>query len=255
MQHTGMSVEVIPIEGLPIIHKDDDLPYMITDLFTFADGDILIIASSVYSKSKGHIIELDRINPSEKATQIASRTGEDPRFIQVVLDQSEDIILEFPFVLSVLPHGHVGVRAGVDNSNVEDGFVIILPPNPMAAADEIRRDINKITGRDVRVIVTDTCGRAFRRGQTGTAIGWSGMPGLSDYRGTTDLFGTVLEITEEAVVDEIAGFANFIMGESDRGVPAVVFRGCGSWKGHDEIYFPEEIDIIRKLLKNVSTSG
>ena len=170
-----MSVEVIPIEGLPIIHKGDDLPNMITGLFTFEDGDILIVASSVYSKSKGYMIELDKIEPTARAISIASRTGEDPRFIQVVLDQSEEIILEYPFVLSVLPHGHIGVRAGVDNSNVENGIVIVLPPDPMAAADDIRIEINRLTGRDVRVIVTDTCGRAFRRGQTGNAIGWSGM--------------------------------------------------------------------------------
>lgn len=244
-----MSVEVIPIEGLPIIHKGDDLPNMITGLITFEDGDILIVASSVYSKSKGYMIELDNIEPTPRAISIASRTGEDPRFIQVVVDQSEEILLEYPFVLSVLPHGHIGVRAGVDNSNVENGIVIVLPPDPMAAADDIRREINRLTGRDVRVIVTDTCGRAFRRGQTGNAIGWSGMHAISDYRGQTDLFGRVLEITEEAVVDEIAGFANFIMGESDQGIPAVVFRGCGNWTGHDDIYFPEEIDIFRNLLK------
>jgi len=251
VQQTGMSVEVIPVEGIPIIHEGDDLPRIIAGLFTFEDGDILIIASSVYSKSKGHTIELDKIKPSKKAIEIASGTGEDSRFIQVVLDQSEDIILEYPFVLSVLPHGHIGVRAGVDNSNVEKGTAIILPPDPMAAAEEIRDAIYRLTGKDVRTILTDTCGRAFRRGQTGTAIGWSGLPAISDYRGKTDLFGTVLEITEEAVVDEIAGFANFIMGESDRGIPAVVFRGCGSWNGHDEIYFPEETDIIRGLLKKL----
>ncbi|HQN91426.1 MAG TPA: coenzyme F420-0:L-glutamate ligase, partial [Methanoculleus sp.] len=102
--------------------------------------------------------------------------------------------------------------------------------------------------KDVRVIITDTCGRAFRRGQTGIAIGWAGMTAIDDYRGDTDLFGHVLTITEEAVVDEIAAFANFVMGESHQGVPAVVFRNCRTWKGHDAVYFTPEEDIIRAAL-------
>jgi len=150
--------------------------------------------------------------------------------------------------------GHVGVRAGVDQSNIEDGMVIFLPPDPMAAADEIREDIRKRTGQPVGVIITDTCGRSFRRGQTGNAIGWSGMTAIRDFRGDTDLFGHILKITEEAVVDEIAGFANFVMGESNNGVPAVVFRNCPSWTGHDNLYFSPDEDIIRKSLKSAKTN-
>jgi coenzyme F420-0:L-glutamate ligase / coenzyme F420-1:gamma-L-glutamate ligase len=118
----------------------------------------------------------------------------------------------------------------------------------MAAAAEIRDAIRRIVGKDVRVIITDTCGRSFRRGQTGIAIGWAGMTAINDYRGDTDLFGHVLQITEEAVVDEIAAFANFVMGESHQGVPAVVFRNCKAWKGHDAVYFTPEEDIIRAAL-------
>lgn len=103
-------------------------------------------------------------------------------------------------------------------------MVIFLPRDPMAAADEVREEVYSITGKNIGVIITDTCGRSFRRGQTGHAVGWSGMTAIRDFRGDTDLFGHVLKITEEAVVDEIAGFANFVMGESNNGVPAVVFR-------------------------------
>jgi coenzyme F420-0:L-glutamate ligase/coenzyme F420-1:gamma-L-glutamate ligase len=128
-------------------------------------------------------------------------------------------------------------------------MVIFLPPDPMEAAGDLRREFHKISGRDVGVIITDTCGRSFRRGQTGNAIGWSGMPAIRDFRGDVDLFGHVLKITEEAVVDEIAGFANFVMGESNNGVPAVIFRNCNPWKGHDNLYFSKDEDITRKLLK------
>ncbi len=246
-----MSIEVLPVEGLPVFHPGDDLAAEICSKIDLVKGDILCIASSVYSKSKGHIRILDDIVPTEKAKEIARRCGEDERFIQVVLDETGEVILEYPFVLSRMSFGHTGVRAGVDNSNVERGTVIVLPPDPMAAAEEIRERLREITGTDIRVIITDTCGRSFRRGQTGVAIGWAGMDAINDFRGDHDLFGRVLEITEEAVVDEIAAFSNFIMGESDRGIPAVVFRNCPEWNGHNELYFEPECDITMKAYKKL----
>ncbi|HNQ30542.1 MAG TPA: coenzyme F420-0:L-glutamate ligase [Methanolinea sp.] len=245
-----MHIQVEGIEGLPLIHKGDDLPALICELTPFNDGDILSIASSVYSKAKGYTKRLADITPTARAIRIADRTREDPRFIQAVLDASTDILLEYPFVLSEVSTGHIGVRAGVDQSNIEDEMVIFLPPDPMAAADEVREEVYSITEKNIGVIITDTCGRSFRRGQTGHAVGWSGMTAIRDFRGDTDLFGHVLKITEEAVVDEIAGFANFVMGESNNGVPAVVFRNCGTWQGHDDLYFRREEDILRKLLEN-----
>ncbi len=215
------------------------------------DGDIICIASTVISKAKGYTRHLKDITPGDRATRIAQKTGEDPRFIQVVLDQACDVLIETPFTLTEVPCGHVGVRSGVDASNVEDGLVITLPPDPMKEADEIREAIKSLTGKECGVIVTDTCGRSFRRGQTGHAIGWSGMTAIRDFRGDSDLFGHTLEITEEAVVDEIAGFANLIMGESNNGVPAVHFRGIPAWTGHNTIYFRPEEDVIRNALKKV----
>ncbi|MDN7023319.1 coenzyme F420-0:L-glutamate ligase [Methanoculleus sp. FWC-SCC1] len=247
-----MDIQVLGVRGLPLIQKGDDLPRLICERATFEDGDILCIASSVYSKAKGYTRRLDEIVPGERAERIAAGTREDPRFVQAVLDSSTEILLEYPFILSAVPCGHIGVRAGVDHSNIEDDRIIYLPPDPMAAAADIRDGVHRINGRDIGVIITDTCGRAFRRGQTGIAIGWSGMTAINDYRGDTDLFGHVLEITEEAVVDEIAAFANFVMGESHQGVPAVIFRNCGRWKGHDDIYFAAAEDIIRCALKETA---
>ncbi len=243
-----MSVQVTGITGIPLIKKGDNLPAIICANTTFADGDIICVASTIVSKSKGYIHALESIVPSADAQRIAARTREDPRFVQAVLDSSRDIIIEYPFILSELPFGHVGVRAGVDNSNIEGENIIVLPKDPMGEAKEIRETIRKITGKDVGVIVTDTCGRAFRRGQTGNAIGWAGMTAIRDFRGDHDLFGLELEITEEAVVDEIAAFSNFIMGESNNGVPVVKFSGCETWKGHDSLYFTKDEDLIRKSL-------
>lgn len=245
-----MTIEIIPVEGIPIVQPGDNVPAFIAGCLEIVEDDILCVASSVYSKSKGYLRLLEDIRPSERAEDIAKRCGEDPRFIQAVLDEADDIIIDYPFILCSLPHGHVGVRAGIDHSNVEDGRIIVLPPNPMEAADEIRDEIQKITGKNIRVILTDTCGRSFRRGQTGVAIGWSGMPAIQDYRGDKDLFGHTLEITEEAVVDELAGMVNFVMGESNRGVPAVICRNVPRWEGHNDLYFSPEEDITRNAMKN-----
>ena len=242
-------IQVIGVQGLPLIKASDNIAALICERTPVQDGDIISIASTIYSKAKGYTKALSSFTPSERALRLAKLNGEDPRFVQAVLDASSDIIMEHPFILSELPFGHIGVRAGVDQSNIEDGMVIFLPPDPMAAASEFKNEIKKISGKDVGVIITDTCGRSFRRGQTGNAIGWSGFTAIRDFRGDTDLFGHVLKITEEAVVDEIAGFANFVMGESNNGVPAVVFRNCPAWTGHDNLYFTKEEDITRKLLK------
>ncbi|MBP9008312.1 MAG: coenzyme F420-0:L-glutamate ligase [Methanospirillum sp.] len=239
------------MRGLPLIQKGDDLPRLIIEKCALEDGDIICIASTIISKAKGYTRNLNDVIPDDRATRIAEKTGEDPRFIQVVLDQACDVLIETPFTLTEVSCGHVGVRSGVDASNVEDGLVITLPADPMKEAEEIRTEIKDLTGKTCGIIVTDTCGRSFRRGQTGHAIGWSGMSAIRDFRGDSDLFGHTLEITEEAVVDEIAGFANLIMGESNNGVPAVHFRGIPAWTGHNDIYFKEGEDVIRKALKKV----
>jgi len=246
---TMENIQVMGVQGLPLIHAGDDIAALICKHVQLQDGDILCIASTIYSKAKGYTKKLSSFTPSERAERLGKMNGEDPRFVQAVLDASTDIILEHPFILSEMAFGHIGVRAGVDQSNIEDGMVIFLPPDPMQAAQDARDEIKAICGKETGVIITDTCGRSFRRGQTGHAIGWSGFTAIRDFRGDTDLFGHVLKITEEAVADEIAGFANFVMGESNNGVPAVVFRNCPKWTGHDNLYFRNDEDILKKVLK------
>ena len=243
------SIQIFGINGLKMIEKGDDIAALICDSTSLFAGDIVTIASTIISKAEGYTKELNSIVPGPDATRIAEKCGEEPAFMQVVLDEAVDVILEAPFTLTELPCGHVGVRSGVDNSNVEKGIVLYLPPDPMFAAKKLHDAFFEYTGIDVGVIITDTCGRAFRRGQMGHAIGWSGIAAIRDFRGDTDLFGHVLEITEEAVVDEIAGFANFVMGESNAGIPAVVIRGCSPWHGHDSLYFSKDEDIMRKALR------
>lgn len=245
-----MNIQIFGVEGLPIIKNGDDIPGLISERIDVQDHDILCLASSVYSKAKGYTRNLSDITASSDAIRIAAETGEDPRYIQSILDASTDVLLEKPFILCEVKGGHIGVRAGVDQSNIEGDAVIFLPPDPMAAARDIQSGILTHSGSLIGVIITDTCGRAFRRGQIGHAIGWAGITAIRDFRGDTDLFGHELLITEEAVVDEIAGIANFVMGESNNGVPAVVVRGADPWKGHNNLFFKKSEDFIRKAISH-----
>ena len=242
----GPSLQGYVIKGLPVIEPGDDLAALIKSLFSIQEGDILCLASTIVAKAEGRFRNLDDYLPSERAERIARQVGKDPRFVQAVLDQSEDVLLEEPFLLTKTHFGHIGVNAGIDQSNVGSGRILLLPKNPSHSAEELRRSLKK----DCAVIITDTCGRPFRSGVTGVAIGWAGISALQDWRGKLDLHGRPLEITLEAIVDEIASAANLLMGEAGDGTPAVVFRGLRLPSGGMEsVFMPEDSDVIRPLLR------
>lgn len=239
------SVSCHLVKGLPSIREGDDLAGMIVERFPLRDGDVVCIASTVVSKSEGRSKRLEEYVPSARATEIAEDLDKDPRFVQAVLDESEDVLLDRPFLLVATRFGHIGVNAGIDKSNVSMGRILLLPEDPTASADRIRRGLKK----DCAVIVTDTCGRPFRCGVAGVAIGWSGIAALRDWRGKRDLEGRELEITLEAIVDEIAGMANFLMGEGGDGTPVVVVRGLEHPRSGGGVFRPRELDVIRDRLK------
>lgn len=233
------------IRGLPVIKEGDNLARMVQSLFELQDNDVLCIASTVIAKSEGRFRDLDSYRPNPNAIEIAKDIGKDPRFVQAILDESADILLKRPFILGATIFGHVGVNAGIDQSNVGDSRILLLPMDPGASANRIREKL----GKDCAVIITDTCGRPFRYGVAGVALGWSGIAALRDWRGECDIHGKVLEITEEAIVDEIAGFANLLMGEAGDRTPAVVFRGLKYPRSGGTVFMPENKDVIRPLLK------
>lgn len=233
------------VKGLPSIKEGDDLAAMIESLFSIRDGDVVCIASTVVSKSEGRARKLEEYTPSARAEEIAERLDKDPGFVQAVLEESEEFLLDRPFLLVATKFGHIGVNAGIDRSNVSDGRILLLPEDPKASADRIRRGLKK----DCAVIVTDTCGRPFRCGVAGVAIGWSGIAAIRDWRGKSDLEGRVLEITLEAIVDEIAGMANLLMGEGGDGTPVVVVRGLELPRSGGRIFRPRELDVIRDRLQ------
>jgi len=233
------------LSGLPVIREGDDIASLVQSLFELQDGDVLCLASTIVAKSEGRFRDLDSYRPSPGAERIAGAIGKDPRFVQAVLDESSQVLLERPFLLVETRFGHIGVNAGIDQSNVGDGRILLLPEDPGASAKAIRQGLN----RDCAVIITDTCGRPFRCGVAGVAVGWSGIAALRDWRGECDMHGRMLEITLEAVVDEIAAAANLLMGEASAGTPAVVFRGLRYPREGGSVFMPEDRDVIRPYLK------
>jgi len=242
------------VENIPLIKQGDDIARLLSGKTQLKEHDIVVISSTIVSKSEGRILSLNDVNVTERAKKIAERNLNDPRFVQAVLDESEEILLESPFLLVRTRNGSICVNAGIDRSNVEGSDnVLLLPEDPDKSAFELKESIFKLTGKKVSVIITDTNGRAFRMGQTGAAIGIAGMKATRDWRGTKDLFGRVLEVKNEAIVDEIAGFANILMGEGNGGTPVVVIRGLELYDeryGIKELYRPEKEDVIRRALKS-----
>ncbi|MCX2819197.1 coenzyme F420-0:L-glutamate ligase [Haladaptatus sp. F3-133] len=236
-----MRAEVRAVDGVPRLSEGDELGSYLPH-----DADVVAVASTAVSKVEGRVRPLDGFEPSERAESLAERNDADPRFTEAVLNESTELLIEEPFFLAVTRFGHVAPNAGIDRSNVEgDGNVVLLPEDPGESAGRIADTIG------TPVVVTDTCGRAFRRGQTGVAVGWACIDAVRDWRGEEDLHGHELKATEEAVVDEIAGFANAAMGEGGGGTPAVAFYGVEAIVGSaddDTVFRREEDDIVRSAL-------
>ena len=249
-----MNAEAITVENIPLIKPGDDIARVIAERAKLEEKDIIIISSTIVSKSENRIFSLDGIKVTGRAETIAKKNSNDPRFVQIVLDESEEVLLDSPFLLVRMKNGSICVNAGIDRSNVEgQENVLLLPEVPDDSAGRIRDSLFKLTGKKVSVIITDTNGRAFRIGQTGAAIGITGIKPTRDWRGTKDLFGRVLEVKNEAVVDEIAGFGNFLMGEGNGGTPVVIIRGLNLYhesSGIKELIRPEREDVILRALRS-----
>ena len=245
-------MELFAVPDLPEIREGDDLAALIRDRVDLRPDDVVCVASTVVSKAEGRAFDLDDFPAGPRAREVAARLAEisgdekDPRFAQAVLEESTEVIMEAPFLLTESRFGHVGVNAGIDRSNVPDADLLLLPEDPTVSAERIRSNLES----DAAVVVTDTCGRPFRQGQTGIAIGYAGLPATRDWRGETDRDGHELEVTNESIVDELAATANLLTGEGDGGVPAVVVRGFefGDHDGSDRLFRSRDDDLVRDAL-------
>lgn len=249
-------MQLQPVPGLPEIESGDDLASLIAERVDFEGGDLLCLASTVVSKAEGRAADLAEFPAGPRAHEIADRleglTGEekDPRFAQAVLEESTEIIVDAPFLLTETRFGHICVNAGIDRSNTGERDLLLLPKHPSESAARVRETLPV----DAPVIVTDTCGRPFRHGQRGVAVGWAGMPASRDWRGHEDRDGRELGVTVENVIDELAAAANLVCGEGSGGVPAVVVRGFefGDLDGSDEQFRAAESDYVRQALRGWS---
>ncbi|MGI0009742.1 MAG: coenzyme F420-0:L-glutamate ligase [Nitrosopumilaceae archaeon] len=213
-----MTIQIIPVQIDKDIQEGDDIVNLVLSSPSkpeLQDGDILIITQKIISKQEGSIVNLSQVRPSLLATGIASEYKKDPRVVQLILDQSKRIIRMNDGVIIVeTPHGLVCANAGVDESNVKDGYVTILPKNADESAKKLQQEIQKKTKKNVAVIISDTFGRPFREGQTNCAIGISGISSITDYVGTKDTFGKILHVTAIAIADEICSAAELVMGKA-----------------------------------------
>ncbi len=195
------------------------------------DFDILVITQKIISKSEGRLVDLRTVNPTTEAQQIALLSDKRPQLIQLIMDESQEI-LRIRKGLIIVRHklGFVCANAGIDHSNtVEDdegnNYVLLLPEDPDNSARAIKEKIKAKTGKQVGVIVIDSHGRAWRNGTIGTTVGIAGVPGVVDLRGKKDLFGYTLKATQVAAADELAAAASLLMGQADEGIPCVIARG------------------------------
>ena len=215
-------LEVFGVEGIGEIRPGDDLAGIIAEAVDLRDGDVVVVTQKIVSKAEDRLVAVDPDDPDGHR--------------RLVLDESVSILRRRgDLIISETRHGFVCANAGVDLSNVERGYAALLPEDSDRSARRIRDGLRARAGVEVGVIVSDTFGRTWRRGLTDVAIGCAGIGAIVDYRGTEDSLGRELHVTEVAVVDELAGAADLVMGKAD-GIPVAVVRGVDpSWLRRGEV--------------------
>ena len=232
-----MPLIITPLTDIPNIEVGDDLVEIIInalrkDHISLANGDIIVIAQKIVSKSEGRFMRLSEISPSHEARELALSTEKDPREVELILQESKEIIRSRPGAI-IVEHrlGFICANAGIDHSNViaelgeSEETVLLLPKNPDLSAKILREKLERTLGVRIGVMIIDSHGRAWRLGTVGITIGISGLPGLVDLRGIPDLYGWKLKITEVGSADELAAAASLVMGQASEGTPIVHVRG------------------------------
>jgi coenzyme F420-0:L-glutamate ligase/coenzyme F420-1:gamma-L-glutamate ligase len=241
--------ELIGIDGLPEVAAGDDLGQLIGARVGLVDGDIVVVAQKVVSKAEGRTMQLADVTASEEAIRLAPHlvAQPDPRFVQVVLDESVRILRTERVLITETRHGFVCANSGVDHSNIPGSDVVtLLPVDPDASAAQLRDRLREVAGVMVGVIISDTFGRPWRLGIVNVALGVAGMPALIDMRGRIDDAGKELHATVLAVADEVAAAAGLVMGKTRR-TPVVVVRGLeldGNGSGR-QLVRPAAEDLFR----------
>ena len=253
-------ISLTALDGLPLVKVGDDLCGIISDGLerdevSLEDGDIVVVAQKIVSKSEGRSIDLNKVTAGARALQIAGEIQKDPRIVELILSESKSIIRKKIGVL-IVEHFRVWImaNAGIDASIVdrEEGQenVLLLPLDPEISAADLRDALMQRHGVDVAVVISDSFGRPWRLGTTGIAIGAAGLPSLWDRRGDTDLFGRELMVTQLAVADEVATAAALLQGQTSEGRPVVVLRGLDFSRAENAPHRPAS-DLIRDAAEDM----
>jgi coenzyme F420-0:L-glutamate ligase/coenzyme F420-1:gamma-L-glutamate ligase len=217
-------LQIIPVRIHQEVEYNDNLSELITHSIDLHDGDIVVIAQKIISKQEGRIVNLSTVNPSLLAQGISSEYKKNPCIVELILSESKKIVrMEKGIIIVETKNGFICANAGIDESNVKQGFATLLPINSDASAEKICKQIRKTCGKEVGVLISDTFGRPFRMGQTNCAIGVSGINPILDYAGTRDNFGNVLQVTAIAIVDEICSASELVMKKTAK-CPVVIVR-------------------------------
>ena len=250
------TVQVIAVENLPLIKKGDNLGQLIVETAKkqntpIQEKDVIVVTHVAVSKAEGNIINLDQVTPSERAKEIAQKINKDPAMVEVILQETKDIVrIGQNSIITETKSGVICANAGVDRSNVSgDRNVVPLPKNANASAQNIRQEIKRLTGANVAVIVSDTHGRPFRMGEINVTVGVAGIKPIRDRRGEKDLFGYVLRIKQTAIADELSSAAELVIGQANEGIPAAIIRGYKYQTAENasatELTRPKEKDLFR----------
>jgi len=219
-----MILEIIPVKIEEEIEPNTDIIDLVLESTVINDYDILIFSQKIISKNEGRIVDLSSVNPSLLASGIASSYGKDPRLVELILSESKRIVrMQDSVIIVESNHGFVCANAGIDESNVRDGYVTMLPEDPDQSADKLKKQIEQRTKKNTAVIISDTFGRPFRLGQANIAIGIAGMEPIIDYKGKPDTFGKILQVTAIAVADELCSASELVMGKVEN-CPVAIIR-------------------------------
>ncbi len=229
-------LRIFAVDGLPEVSRGDDLGALLAEALAGAaiaveDGDVVVVAQKIVSKAEGAVVDLGGVEASPFAAGWAAAHGRDAATVEVVLREARRVVrMDHGVIIAETRHGLVCANAGVDASNVPDGYVTTLPRDPDASAARLCGALSARLRRRLAVVVADTFGRPWREGVVNVAIGVAGLRPLDDWRGRTDRLGRPLHSTVIAVADEIASAAALVMGKAS-GLPVAIVRGAAEWCG------------------------
>ncbi len=248
------TVSVLGLEGIPLVKPGDDIAQLIFDALAkenleLIDGDAIVISQKIISKAEGLLVDISKVKPSAKSKLMSNRTGKDARLIELILRDSLKVLRADRRALVVRrKDGFVCLNSGVDKSNVDGQFVYArVPENPDSSANELRIELERLSGSRLVIIVVDTYSRPFRAGQVEFAIGISGMDPLVDYRGLDDLFGYELKYKYVGFADEVAAAAELVMGQGTESMPVAIVRGLTRLKRSNARGLSKKLLVGRRL--------